>query len=134
MGGQSCYYRRSILETPGLGFSKSATTMTRKVKLFTFEEDKSLPELIGPLTLSNVKNYQAMREILSRLSIVAWLFNFWDAEFGCRIPIKLEPFNILGDEVYVVHELDCASRCTKQRRLEAISETEVVEDILEPTI
>ena len=50
--------------------------MSRKVKLFTLEDDKSVAELVGPLTLSDVENYQAMHEFLLRVSLIAWLFNF----------------------------------------------------------
>jgi hypothetical protein len=112
--------------------SAGAHTMSKKVKLLTLEEDESQAQLVGPLMLSNIENYQNLREFLLRIAIVPWPFNFWDVDSTCRIPLKLEPFNVVGDEVYVVRESEFELRDTKRRRLEAIGETEVLEDTLQP--
>ena len=73
-----------------------------KMKLFTYIEEYSGYELLSPLDAPKKPPLAEFRKDLEGGSIVNWPYELWDGVSKCIIKTKLEPFNMQGNNVYVI--------------------------------
>jgi hypothetical protein len=74
--------------------------------------------LIGPVFAAADDTYAGFREFLKKEAIVDYPFNFWDVEDGCRLLSKLERFNGIGSEVFVIAREGSDEEPGKRRRMD----------------
>lgn len=58
--------------------------------------------LLSPLDAPKKQLFVEFRKDLEGGSIVNWPYEFWDGDSKCTFKTKLEPFNMQGNNVYVI--------------------------------
>ena len=81
--------------------------------------ESSIPELFEKVKKEGAKTLASFREQLETEDVLDWDFNFWDVEDNRRIRKKVEHFNNVCKDVYVIFILDVDTDPTKRRRLQS---------------
>ena len=76
--------------------------MSSKVKLFSLANSNASLELIGPCECAEGDTYAKCKPLLEGIYIVDCPFQFFDVKRRCMINCKLEGFNRVSLDVYVL--------------------------------
>jgi len=76
--------------------------MSLKIKNFTINDNDQVLELLSPFIVYEDQSYAKLPSLLKEAKIVEWPFQFRDVEANCIIKTKLEKFNRIGLEVFVI--------------------------------
>ncbi len=98
--------------------------MVVKLLLWSLAREDADPKFIGPLDCQDNDSYAVLRLLLEEADIVDWPFSFWDPGSKCRINLKLERFNKIASEAFIIPqeqqaEIDVG---TKRKRLSSPSD------------
>lgn len=74
-------------------------------------------------SLRDVSNDMDLLVLLVKAPIVDWPFAFWDLESGSKVLQKLEAFNDVLGEVYIINDLVVEGLAYKHKHIETIGET-----------
>ncbi len=91
--------------------------MSLKIKFFTIGDDDWVLKLFNPLIGYDNQSYAWLWCLLEGAKIVEWPFQSCDAETNCTIKTKLEKFNKIGLEVFVIPTTDVPSNGEKWQKV-----------------
>ena len=93
--------------------------MATTVKMWTMEDDFGEPTFYSKVKVFQDETYASLRLRLEEKSAMEWPFDFWDKEEGSRVPHKMESFNDMPADVFVLPlGLAVSGEASKRRHLD----------------
>jgi hypothetical protein len=73
-----------------------------RVLLYTLQDEKATSECEGLMGCCEGDTFEDLRVRLEVVQVVEWPFQFWDSAGQCRVKVKMERLNPVGNEVHVI--------------------------------
>ena len=90
--------------------------MAFKVKLYTIKNKLGAPEYQSPLFATKNDTFATFRVFFEDEGLVDFAFDFWIQDDKKHLLERFEKFNIVGEEVFIIHRRDFNPKLAKKRR------------------